>query len=508
MSTRSWQVGTRFDAEIMNTLSDNSEHRSRIMRQELGIRTISGCGERAEMGGNRMSLYEQLTVSAHRFAKLSESCRPSSAAFSSLEHSILKENQQSSSSLPFLPPLDKPQSLTCPFFGAPEGSTVCESRSNDAARSQPAVSSDVLHKTVAVTTAGENRDYRSKEHVARSEEHLALLPPNHPNQNKEVFISLVSGQDTPAADVMLLVKGAESLSIADGLRGVSTRNVEVFPAQSEDCTCVGIGSKQVVSTVDVPLKALTQDYNASEGKQDVKQEASSEHRLHQVETLEVGHTPQSQDEGMPFDAALDAQDQGECCNSEQCIVRDERDYDASSRGATAHASPEERDSMCCNMDLELAPLDRDAKLLKRTQESLLPILDAMAGGCIDNAEAPNDIQAENGLNNIEVGGAPSISPKSVIQTVGQLRFWKARLALIRQQRVFSDQVFELHKLIEVQRLVAGTPNLPINEMYFGVGNMITDSTHNASPIGSLDGDNAEASRKQVSAFKKLLPKMK
>ncbi|KAI5055953.1 hypothetical protein GOP47_0029474 [Adiantum capillus-veneris] len=62
----------------------------------------------------------------------------------------------------------------------------------------------------------------------------------------------------------------------------------------------------------------------------------------------------------------------------------------------------------------------------------------------------------------------AIRPKDVIRAVGQQHFWKARKALLRQQRIFSDQVFQLHKLIKVQQLLAETPGTLIDEeMLFG-----------------------------------------
>ncbi|XP_043720130.1 protein HEADING DATE 3B-like isoform X2 [Telopea speciosissima] len=42
-----------------------------------------------------------------------------------------------------------------------------------------------------------------------------------------------------------------------------------------------------------------------------------------------------------------------------------------------------------------------------------------------------------------------ISPDDVVGVIGQNRFWKARRAIVDQQRVFAVQVFELHRLIKV-----------------------------------------------------------
>ncbi|KAM6559187.1 hypothetical protein CsatA_028426 [Cannabis sativa] len=54
-----------------------------------------------------------------------------------------------------------------------------------------------------------------------------------------------------------------------------------------------------------------------------------------------------------------------------------------------------------------------------------------------------------------------ISPDDVVGIIGQKHFWKARRAIANQQRVFAVQVFELHRLIKVQRLIAGSPNLMV-----------------------------------------------
>ncbi|KAI7757243.1 hypothetical protein M8C21_023764 [Ambrosia artemisiifolia] len=56
-----------------------------------------------------------------------------------------------------------------------------------------------------------------------------------------------------------------------------------------------------------------------------------------------------------------------------------------------------------------------------------------------------------------------ISPDDVVGLIGQKHFWKARRAIVNQQRVFSVQVFELHRLIKVQKLIAGSPELLVDE---------------------------------------------
>ncbi|KAL6980075.1 Protein EARLY FLOWERING [Sarracenia purpurea var. burkii] len=64
-----------------------------------------------------------------------------------------------------------------------------------------------------------------------------------------------------------------------------------------------------------------------------------------------------------------------------------------------------------------------------------------------------------------------ISPDDVVGIIGQKHFWKARRAIVNQQKVFAVQLFELHRLIKVQRLIAGSPNL-----------LLEDSAYMGSPL--------------------------
>ncbi|KAL5558745.1 hypothetical protein UlMin_034956 [Ulmus minor] len=59
-----------------------------------------------------------------------------------------------------------------------------------------------------------------------------------------------------------------------------------------------------------------------------------------------------------------------------------------------------------------------------------------------------------------------ISPDDAVGIIGQKHFWKARRAMSNQQRVFAVQVFELHRLIKVQRLIAESPHLLLEESAF------------------------------------------
>ncbi|XP_014516563.1 ELF3-like protein 2 isoform X1 [Vigna radiata var. radiata] len=52
-----------------------------------------------------------------------------------------------------------------------------------------------------------------------------------------------------------------------------------------------------------------------------------------------------------------------------------------------------------------------------------------------------------------------ISPDNVVGAIGEQQFWKARRTIVNQQKIFVMQVFELHRLIKVQRLIAGSPHI-------------------------------------------------
>ncbi|KZV37295.1 protein EARLY FLOWERING 3 [Dorcoceras hygrometricum] len=52
-----------------------------------------------------------------------------------------------------------------------------------------------------------------------------------------------------------------------------------------------------------------------------------------------------------------------------------------------------------------------------------------------------------------------ITPDDVVGILGQRQFWKARRTITNQQRVFAYQIFELHRLIKVQKGMSLSPHL-------------------------------------------------
>ncbi|XP_016462271.1 ELF3-like protein 2 [Nicotiana tabacum] len=52
-----------------------------------------------------------------------------------------------------------------------------------------------------------------------------------------------------------------------------------------------------------------------------------------------------------------------------------------------------------------------------------------------------------------------VCPDNVIALIGQELFWKARRTIVHQQRIFAIQLFELHRLTKVQKLIARSPDI-------------------------------------------------
>ncbi|KAL6618655.1 hypothetical protein ACP70R_033794 [Stipagrostis hirtigluma subsp. patula] len=75
----------------------------------------------------------------------------------------------------------------------------------------------------------------------------------------------------------------------------------------------------------------------------------------------------------------------------------------------------------------------------------------------------HDVEEKDDLSDSSVESLPEmeVSPDDVVSAIGPKHFWKARRAIVNQQRVFAVQVFELHRLIKVQKLIAASPHLLI-----------------------------------------------
>ncbi|XP_020576793.1 protein HEADING DATE 3B-like isoform X2 [Phalaenopsis equestris] len=84
--------------------------------------------------------------------------------------------------------------------------------------------------------------------------------------------------------------------------------------------------------------------------------------------------------------------------------------------------------------------------------------DEKAGGPgeLKDTERSVEVSEASMIDSISVS---DISPDDIVRVIGPKQFWKARRAIVNQQRVFAIQVFELHRLIKVQKLFAASPHL-------------------------------------------------
>ncbi|KAL1552371.1 Protein EARLY FLOWERING [Salvia divinorum] len=64
---------------------------------------------------------------------------------------------------------------------------------------------------------------------------------------------------------------------------------------------------------------------------------------------------------------------------------------------------------------------------------------------------------------LDTESALDVTPDDIVGKLGQKHFWKARRAIMNQQRVFAVQLFELHRLIKVQKMIAALPNLLVED---------------------------------------------
>ncbi|GFZ04230.1 hydroxyproline-rich glycoprotein family protein [Actinidia rufa] len=79
-------------------------------------------------------------------------------------------------------------------------------------------------------------------------------------------------------------------------------------------------------------------------------------------------------------------------------------------------------------------------------------------GSIKVGEADRNVDMPD-ISILESISGVDISPDDVVGVMGQKQFLKARRVIVHQQRVLAVQVFELHRLIKVQRLFAASPDL-------------------------------------------------
>ncbi|MED6198713.1 hypothetical protein PIB30_069155 [Stylosanthes scabra] len=98
-----------------------------------------------------------------------------------------------------------------------------------------------------------------------------------------------------------------------------------------------------------------------------------------------------------------------------------------------------------------------------------------------------------------------ISPNDVLGVIGENRFWKARTTMINQQRIFIMQVFELHRLIEVQKLIARSPYLLLEDNLALNRTLLKPSPFKKQSSGGGNGNGGDHSENNAIGGKIPLP---
>ncbi|KZV58814.1 hypothetical protein F511_18651 [Dorcoceras hygrometricum] len=90
----------------------------------------------------------------------------------------------------------------------------------------------------------------------------------------------------------------------------------------------------------------------------------------------------------------------------------------------------------------------------RTGEDLQDMdSEAMQLGSTGKKQENSDTTVEDCIH------GPHLTPDDVAGVIGQRFFWKARRTIAHQQKIFAVQIFELHRLVKVQKLIAGSPEV-------------------------------------------------
>ncbi|XP_057775888.1 protein EARLY FLOWERING 3-like isoform X2 [Salvia miltiorrhiza] len=110
----------------------------------------------------------------------------------------------------------------------------------------------------------------------------------------------------------------------------------------------------------------------------------------------------------------------------------------------SHPSRDQRNSR--DMENEARPLERSFRSVPMRN--------------LERADSVSEISVMDSIATVDM------TPDDVVGVIGQKHFWKARKAILNQQRVFSVQVFELHRLVKVQKSIAESPQLLLDHSDF------------------------------------------
>ncbi|KAL3701809.1 hypothetical protein R1sor_019831 [Riccia sorocarpa] len=168
---------------------------------------------------------------------------------------------------------------------------------------------------------------------------------------------------------------------------------------------------------------------------------------------------------------------GECLTG----VEEEEETFGSKHRKSSSKSRTGKDSEC--IDPQTAAVQERTKHRVESEKEAAGKEQAASAECVSDAAGSSDENVENqgdgeisdhsqpalwsdseesDASMVDAASSGKITPKDLINSVGQQGFWSARKLLQRQQMIFSSQVFELHRLIKVQQMLA-SPESEVEE---------------------------------------------
>ncbi|KAJ9549549.1 hypothetical protein OSB04_022092 [Centaurea solstitialis] len=116
-------------------------------------------------------------------------------------------------------------------------------------------------------------------------------------------------------------------------------------------------------------------------------------------------------------------------------------------------------------DLNNQLVQREQKKKQEDNDFRVPILVQQYGANLGHSD-PSTGDVDSEISMVDSISEDDISPDNVVGVIGHNHFVQARRAILNQQKAFSGQVFELHRLVEVQKLIAGTPQPMVEDDAF------------------------------------------
>jgi EARLY FLOWERING 3 protein len=161
----------------------------------------------------------------------------------------------------------------------------------------------------------------------------------------------------------------------------------------------------------------------------------------------TGSVTASVDDRDVRDRDIDQQDADIDVNVLECNLR-ERDRDAAKQLQPSLASPDGRVQESEGLRGQSEHYHDSCE----TSENVSEVSEQLGQSCCGD-------ESESSM--LDYVPVENITPLDVMSGIGEQEFWRARKAILRQQKMFSVQVYELHRLMEVQKQIAMCPDLTL-----------------------------------------------